>query len=158
MLEEEGVHVVISYSHADTKWLRRLQIMLKPLTRNLRILVWDDSKIRPGTRWMAEIADALASAKVAVLLVTPNFLASDFISNEEFPRIMQKAAEGGLTILWIAVSYSLFKETDIADYQAANNPAKPLDSLSTADLNRELVAIAEKIKEAANWRNGPAAA
>jgi hypothetical protein len=47
------------------------------------------------------------------------------------------------------VSASLYKRTDIAKYQAANNPAQPLDSLRSAALNRELVKIAEMIEEAA---------
>jgi hypothetical protein len=60
-----------------------------------------------------------------------------------------KAAEKeGLTILWVAVSYSLYMETDIAAYQAANNPARPLDALSPSALNEELVKIAQKIREA----------
>jgi hypothetical protein len=59
------------------------------------------------------------------------------------------AEEDGLTILWIAVSASLYRETAIADYQAANDPAKPLDSRRRADWSKELVQIAEKIKTAA---------
>ena len=55
----------------------------------------------------------------------------------------------GLTILWIAVRYSLYKETEIEKYQAVNNPSKPLESLTRAQLNKVLVQIAEIIKEKA---------
>ncbi|MCX6630998.1 MAG: toll/interleukin-1 receptor domain-containing protein [Candidatus Solibacter sp.] len=137
--------IFVSYSHRDRRWLDELVITLAPLIRKRSITVWDDTKIGVGQKWKAEIIAALERAKVAVLFVTRNFLASEFIANEEMPRLLEVAKQAGLTVVWIAVGDSLYEETEITEYQAANDPAKPLNSLSEAEVDRELVRIAQKL-------------
>jgi hypothetical protein len=63
---------------------------------------------------------------------------------------VEASEKEGLTILGVAVSASLYESSNIADYQFANDPSRPLDSLSPAALSKELVAIARKIRDAAS--------
>ena len=146
----QTVPVFISYSHQDQQWLTQLQTQLKPLIRNQTIAAWDDTQIRAGAKWRKDIDQALAAAKVAVLMVSPNFLASDFIANHELPPLLDAAERKGLTIIWIPISYSLYEETEINAYQAAHPPSQPIDSLSPSERNKAWVAICKQIKAAVN--------
>lgn len=143
-------HVFVSYSHKDKVWLKRLQDMLQPLLRKGRISFWSDTEIKPGTGWKDEIERALQSAKVALLLVSPNFLASDFIAQHELPPLLDKAKTQGTRILWVYVSSCLYKESELAAYQAVHDVAKPLDKLTPARRNEMLVEICQRIKEGIN--------
>lgn len=146
--------VFISYSHKDTEWLDKLQIVLKPLVRK-GVNVWADTQIQTGQKWRAEIKEALANARVAVLLVSPDFLASDFVAEQELPSLLKAAEDDGLTIVWVPVRDSLYSETIIAEYEAAHDPAFPLASLSAADVDKALVEIGKKIKVSTS-PHGPA--
>ncbi|MGQ4646768.1 leucine-rich repeat domain-containing protein [Lyngbya aestuarii] len=141
--------VFISYSHQDKEWLNQLQKHLKPMIRNQTLEVWDDTKIKSGAEWRPEIEKALAAARVAVLMVSPDFLASDFIFKNELPPLLDVAQSKGLTIIWIPFSYSSYEETEIEKYQAAHSPRQPIDSLTQSEQNKALVDICKKIKEAA---------
>ncbi|MEH1968810.1 COR domain-containing protein [Nostoc sp.] len=149
LVEQLGVEVFISYSHQDQEWLTKLQKHLKPIIRNQNLLVWDDTKIQAGAEWSKEIENALAAAKVAVLLVSPNFLASDFIHKNELPPLLNAAQAKGLTIIWIPLSFSSYEETEIEKYQSAHPPDQPLNSLNRSEEDQAWVNICQKIKAAA---------
>jgi hypothetical protein len=152
-MTEVRSQIFISYSHKDRKWLDMLQTNLKPLIRGGEIKLWDDTRINAGSLWREEIGKALATAKAAVLLVSPDFLASDFISAHELPRLLEAAKDKdeGLKILWLAVRWSMYQNTEIERYQALNDPLRPLAEFSGALRDKALVQICERIKEECAW-------
>jgi len=140
--------VFFSYSRKDKKWLELFQATLKPFIRANQFSVWDDTKIKAGDIWRNEIKQALASAKVAVLLVSTNFLNSDFIAENELPPLLEAAQNEGLRILLVVVGHSLFEETELGRYQAVNDPSRPLASISAANREKDIVRICKEIKSA----------
>ncbi len=145
---EVAKSVFISYSHEDEKWLIELRKWLKPLEEQDLIEVWDDTEIQASADWNEKIEAALRSAKAAVLLVSQDFLISEFISENELPVLLDKAADKGLKIFWIAISASTVEDTPIIKYQATNDPKKPLDDLEPAQQKKAFLKIYKKIKEA----------
>jgi TIR domain len=141
--------VFISYSHKDKVWLERLQVMLKPLVRKGEISLWDDTRITPGKNWQQEVKTALASAKVAILLVSKDFIASDFVVKNELPPLLHAAEREGLVILWLCLGHCLYKKTDIYRFQAVHDPSKPLSSLrGKAQWEKVLADLGQKVEEA----------
>lgn len=131
--------VFISYSHEDAQWLQRLRVHLRPLEREQRIEIWDDTRIKPGSRWREEIRQAIATAKVVVLLVSADFLASDFIATAELPPLLCAAEKEGALILSVILSPSTFSSTILAQFQAVNDPSNPLVDATKGEQESVLV-------------------
>src|SRR6185503_6243047 len=117
-------------------WLERLQVHLRPLVRDQDVEVWDDTKLKGGERWREEIRRAVREARVAILLVSADFLASDFIHTDELPPLLESAENEGALIVPVIVAPSMFTRTpQLSKFQAVNDPEKPLVSLRKG--NRE---------------------
>jgi hypothetical protein len=120
----------VSYSHKDIRHLLEFKRMLAPAIRSGAICLWDDSRILTGANWRREIEVALRSAEIAVLLVTDHFLASEFIANQEFKPLLERAQTNGTSVFWVHVSPAMYEHTDIVMYQAAHDVSKPLSTLA----------------------------
>ncbi|MCC6124302.1 MAG: toll/interleukin-1 receptor domain-containing protein [Pirellulales bacterium] len=143
--------IFISYCRKDKRWLDDLHTHLQPYLRDGSLSAWSDEQIEPGSRWLEEIRAALAKTKVAVLLVTPDFLASDFIHENELTPILKEAESGGVIILWIHVRASAYKKSPLRNYQAVIDPIKPLAQMK-ADRDATWVKICEVIDKTINPR------
>lgn len=144
--------IFISYSHKDAEWLKKLKQFLLPLENKNMIRVWDDTEIRPGAEWLPEIRKALGAARVAVFLVTQDFLNSPFINNEELPALVEAATNQGCLIFWIAVKSSTFADSPLAKFQGANSPNKPLALMSEGEQDEALLQVYQKMKAAVSFQ------
>ena len=87
--------VFLSYSHDDTVWAQRFRVLLKPLVRRKRLTLWDDSQIRIGDEWHPAIEEAIGRSRVALVLVSPDSLASGYIMDRELSRSTIAVANTG---------------------------------------------------------------
>jgi hypothetical protein len=143
--------IFISYSHQDNNWLKKVQTNLKVLKhQNLDFDVWDDTKILAGHKWKDEIKKALETSKIAVLIISTDFLASDFIQNNELPTLLRNAEKQGCVILPLITGHSRFTKDKLSNFQAINDPAKPLSECNIAECEKILVTLADRVDEILN--------
>lgn len=142
--------VFISYSHSDRKYLDRLKTHLVPYERRGLLSVWDDTQIRPGSIWYEEIKQAIKQTKVAILLVSADFLASRFIAEDELPPLLDAAKSEGAIIIPIILSHCAFEQTELAKFQAINSPSRPLDMMRKSEREEIWARVARIVNESMN--------
>ncbi len=143
----------ISYSRKDKKYLDELHIHLAQYVRMGVVDFWDDTKILPGSKWQEEIKKALQSARVAVLLISADFLASDFIASNELPPLIAAAEQEGTVILPVILRPCVFKDTELAQFQTVNAPSSPLSKMTRGKREEVWTKVAEVVKNALKLPN-----
>lgn len=143
-----GSDIFISYSHQDKQWLTRLQTHLKVL-QNLcgQITYWDDTQIGTGDAWLKEIEKNLKSASIAILLISTDFLASDFVMRKEVPQLLERAKNRGVRIMPLIISPCLFTDSVISQYQAVNAPEEALEELSKSQQEKVYIKLMQEVKK-----------
>jgi hypothetical protein len=104
--------IFISYSHKDKKEKDRLLSHLSVLQYQRLIGLWSDDRIGAGADWEQEISEAMTQAKVAILLISANFLTSDFILGEEVPTVLKRRQSEGLTVFPVIAKACAWEEVD----------------------------------------------
>lgn len=140
--------IFISYSHRNSEWLEKILIHLAPLKRKLGLRIFSDKEIQTDEAWRARIQSEIEHCASAVLLISPDFLASDFIANHELPRLFGRRESKNIQIFMIFLDHCAYKlEREISEYQAFNNPDEPLSAISETEANRVLSSLCLKLAE-----------
>lgn len=125
---EKMIEGFISYAREDADLCRALQEQLIALEHEEIAKFWADQRIAVGAQWEATILDRLQSAAIAVFLISPAMLWSDFIMKHEWPLAYSRHQKGELTIIPVLARPCLFKamkKSGLASLQAV-----PRDGLS----------------------------
>jgi len=138
--------VFVSYSHADAEWVQRLEVLLKPVVRARRLQVWADSHIRAGNDWYRDLTAAIERTRVGLLLVSGDFLASDFIMDEELPALIAR----GVPLAPVLVGDCLWNQVhELARVQWLHDPGREGALQLVADRpgerDRRLTAVCERL-------------
>lgn len=135
MEEDRKKKVFVSYSRKDSEWLDMIRRHFTPLSYHVEF--WDDTKIKPGSKWKEEIESALEQADVALLLLSADFFSSEFILNEEVPKLLKAANEKGVLILAILINHCIYEFfPNISQYQFLNDPKIPIASMNKAEIEK----------------------
>jgi hypothetical protein len=124
--KEQRRKVFIAYSQKDKKHLNEFKTHLARYERYKLLDIWDETKILTGTKWLEEIQGALNITRVAILLISADFLASSFIEQNILPQILQAAEAGGAIILPVILSHCVLEDTSLQEFQPFNSPSELL--------------------------------
>jgi TIR domain/NACHT domain len=145
----ERPNIFVSYSHADTKWLTELDPHLKGLQHYARVENFDDRRLLGGDAWDSEVKAALDRADIVVLLVTANFIGSEYIHRVELPTALRKRADGGCVVIPVLLETCFRKLLQIDDInylpKDGDGTLRPLAEWEGADRAKGLTQIVENI-------------
>jgi hypothetical protein len=131
--DSTGRSAFVSYSQRDERYRERLDIALVQLRRNKLISVWHDRKILPGQEWDREIDKNLGSAEIVLLLVSPDFLASDYAYSREMLRALERHQSGSATVVPIILRPSDWQHSPLGSLQALPSKGRPVSSWPNRD-------------------------
>jgi hypothetical protein len=139
------VRVFLSYSRKDRRLMEELEAHLTPLDRRGAIKLWiDRSKVQAGDLWQAEIRREVASAEVAILLVSPYSLASSFIDDNEVDPLLDAQSTRGIRIIPVLLhSADLPAKLDVLQFA---NDKQPVGDKEPAARHKIWTAMVERVK------------
>jgi hypothetical protein len=128
-----AIEILVSYSHRDEKLRKVLETHLSLLRRQGYIRVWHDRKIGAGTEWTKQISAHLESADLILLLVSPDFLASDYCYDIELRRALARHEAGTARVIPIILRPVDWHEAPFGKLQALPKDGKPISTWPNRD-------------------------
>lgn len=128
-----AVEVFISYSHRDERYREALVAHLSALKRQGLLVAWHDRRIDPGARWERAINHALERCGIVLLLISADFLNSDYCMGVELKRAMERDAAGTALVIPIVVRPCDWKHSQFGRLQALPKDGRPVTKWGNQD-------------------------
>lgn len=122
------VKIFFCYAHEDEKLLNRLKDHLKILQRQNLADVWHDRDIKAGTQWEHAVSKHLNDADIILLLVSANFMNSDYCYSIEMKHALERYERGEARVIPIILRPVLWQEAPFSKLQALPRDATPVTS------------------------------
>jgi nuclear transport factor 2 (NTF2) superfamily protein len=143
---ESSIEVFFSYAHEDEPWRDELDKHLSLLKRQHLIASWHDRNILPGLNWKQEIDSHLRSAQIILLLISSNFLASEYCWGVELQEAMRRHQTGEALVIPIIVRPVDWHDAPFGTLQALPRENRAITSWPNPD--EALLQVTEGIRKA----------
>ena len=127
------VSIYLSYAPEDTNLAEQLQKHLYLLRRQMRDIVILDTPIRPGSEWLKERDNNLNIADIIILLVSSDFLASDYIYSVEMMRALERHSAKEAYVIPVILRPTLWEDTPLSHLQVLPSNGKPVTRWQNED-------------------------
>ena len=138
----DAVRIFISYAHEDDDLRERLRAHLSQLERDGLVEAWDDREIPAGSEWEDRIDERLEDDDIILLLVSADFIHSDFCYGKEMKRAIErhKAKDDRAIVIPVILRKCDWKTAPFGSFQALPRDGKPISEWKTEDDYFEAVA------------------
>lgn len=132
-MHQPAIEIFFSYARKDELLRDELAKHLKPLQQEGIITAWHDREIPPGTEWQNEIDRHLESAQIILLLISADFLASDYCYSFELKRALERHASQEACVIPVILRSCDWKNTSFGKLQVLPTDGKPIQSKNWFD-------------------------
>jgi hypothetical protein len=150
---KKAVELFFSYAHKDEGLRDKLATHLTLLQRQGVITAWHDRRIIAGSKWADQIDEHLNSANIILLLISADFLASNYCYDVELKRAMERHEAGEAVVIPIILRPVDWTGAPFGQLQALPKDARPVTSWSNRE--KAWVNIAQSIREVAEKLTNP---
>ncbi len=136
------IKVFFCYAHEDEALLKKLKTHLRPLQRQGLVNIWYDRDISAGTDWEQQIKEQLNTAQIILLLVSPDFMDSDYCYGIEMQRALERHERGEACVIPVILRPVIWQGAPFGKLQALPTDVKPVISSSWHSMDEAFLNVA----------------
>jgi len=140
----KSVFVFYSYAKEDAVWRDELEKHLSIMQRNNQIAGWDKRDIQAGVDWREEVDEHLNAAQIILLLISPDFLASEYCYCVEMARAIERHTNGEARVIPILLRPVEIKDASFSYLKRL--PSNDIPVTSWANKDEAFLDIAKGIR------------